>query len=59
MRNNFLQFSLNKVIDSLSQLKGILPLRIVNLFASKLRPTLALFDLKALNVVCLEVKICF
>ena len=57
MRNNLLQFSLNKVIDSLSQLNDILPLRIVNLFASKFRPTLALFDLKALNVVCLEVKI--
>ena len=57
MRNNFLHFSLNRVIDSFSQLNGILPLRIVNLFASKLRPTLALFDLKAINVVCLKVKI--
>ena len=42
MRNNFLHFSLNKVIDSLSQLNGILQLRIVNLFASKFRPTLAI-----------------
>ena len=57
IRNNLLHLSLKEVIDSLSQLKGTFPLRVDNLFASKLRPTLVLFDLKILNVVCLEVKI--
>ena len=48
IRNNILHLSLKEVIDSFSQLKGTLPLRVDNLFASKLRPTL-LLDLKEIK----------
>ena len=48
---------LKEVIDSFSQLKGILPLKIDSLLASKLSLTFLVFDLNAIKVVCQEVKI--
>ena len=44
-KKDLLHFNLKEVIDSFSQLKGILPLRIDSLFASKLSPTFVVFDL--------------
>ena len=55
--NSFLQWILNVLIDILNQSRGILLLRIKNLFASAFSPTFFLFALEEQNFVCREVKI--